>query len=68
MANAKFTYTEIDEVLTKFTSTAKRRTGGHDFACGFLTATLTQLLLELPRHKQAEVLRCLTQEIEGGAP
>jgi|AntAceMinimDraft_1070359.scaffolds.fasta_scaffold24262_1 hypothetical protein len=50
---------EVDEAIRVFTNKTHSHFDNHGFAAGWLGATLSQLLMEVPAHKQNEIMRRL---------
>ena len=53
----KYTKEQINEVLDNFTETSYQHWGSYSYAAGALHSQLTTLLADMPKHKQAEVLK-----------
>lgn len=56
---AKFTSAEITPVVETMIKLSHAKHGNHSFAAGYLGSMLSQVLVDLPKHKQAEILQRL---------
>lgn len=55
----KATYSEISAVAKEFSSVTRAHYDSYAFACGAYESILSAIVADLPKHKQAEVLRNL---------
>jgi hypothetical protein len=55
----KYTREQINTALNEFADTTRAHFGSYSYATGALQSQLTTLLADMPRHKQAEVLRVI---------
>ena len=56
MAKRKFEKQEIKSALTSFVGATYQEFDSHSYATGYLESLLVSILVDMPRHKQAEVL------------
>jgi hypothetical protein len=56
MAKRKFEKHEIKSALTSFVGATYQEHGSHSFAAGYLESLIASILVDMPRHKQVEVL------------
>jgi hypothetical protein len=54
---AKFTYSDIMTTLKQFSEVSYNKYGSHSYAAGALESSLASIVADLPRHKQAELIR-----------
>jgi len=59
MKMTKATYSEISAVAKEFSRVTREKFESHSFACGVYESMISGIVSELPKHKQAEVLRNL---------
>jgi hypothetical protein len=55
----KATYSEISAVAKEFSRVTVSHFESHSYACGAFEAMLSHVVADLPKHKQAEILRNL---------
>lgn len=55
----KATYTEISTVLNEFIEVTHKHYGSMAYGAGVLQSQLAAVTADLPKHKQAEVLRII---------
>ena len=65
---AKFTYAEINATIDAFNAGTHKHSGKYDFACGFLSSTLARVMVDLPKHKQAEILQAMNNVLATQQP
>ena len=56
MAKRKFEKHEIKSVLEWFSAATYQEHGSHSFAAGYFESLIASILVDVPRHKQMEVL------------
>ena len=56
---SKATYSEISAVAKEFSKVTRDEFDSYAFACGAYESMLAGIVADLPKHKQAEVLRHL---------
>lgn len=61
MSRAKYTRESINQTLTLFTRAAEKEYGTHAYACGALTTLLTNAMVDMPLHKQKEIMVVLSE-------
>jgi hypothetical protein len=53
---AKYTRQEINQALKEFSDVTYKKYGSYSYACGAVEGQLVSLMVDLPKHKQAEIL------------
>lgn len=61
MSRTKYNREAIDQTLTLFTRAAEKEYGNHAYACGALTTLLTNAMVDMPLHKQKEIMSVLSE-------
>jgi len=56
MAKRKLEKDEIKSALTSFIGATYQEFNSHSYATGYLESLLASILVDMPRHKQVEVL------------
>lgn len=56
---AKVTYDEIMTELRTTSAATYEKYDSHSYACGMYEAMIASMVLDLPKHKQLEVIRSL---------
>ena len=64
MAKRKFEKHEIKSVLEWFSAATYQEHGSHSFAAGYFESLIASILVDVPRHKQMEVM----MQVAGHAP
>ena len=65
---AKFTHSEIMNTMKQLSEVTYAKYGSHSYAAGVLESTLASIVVDLPRHKQAEFIRhmeAMTKQNQG---
>jgi hypothetical protein len=53
---AKYTRQEINQALKEFSDVTYKKYGSYSYAFGAVEGQLVSLMVDLPKHKQAEIL------------
>ena len=53
---AKYTRQEINQALKEFSDVTYKKYGSYSYACGAVESQLLNVMIDLPKHKQAEIL------------
>jgi hypothetical protein len=61
MSRAKYNREMINQTLTLFTRAAEKEYGTHAYAAGALTTLLTNAMVDMPLHKQKEIMVVLSE-------
>ena len=56
MAKRKFDKRDIQSVLKGFVDATYQEHGSHSFAAGYFESLIASILVDVPRHKQMEVM------------
>ena len=64
MSKAKCTREFIDQQLTLFVRAAEKEHKSNDYACGVLTTLLTNAMVDMPLHKQKEIMSVLNTLVD----
>lgn len=60
---AKYTKEEMLQTVDAFVNTSYEKYESHSYAAGFLSSFLSRIAVDLPKHKQTEMLLVLQQQI-----
>jgi len=61
MSKTKYNREFINQQLTLFTSAARKEFGTDAYAAGALSTLLTNVMLDMPLHKQKEIMSVLSE-------
>jgi hypothetical protein len=61
MSKAKYNREMINQTLTLFTRAARKEYGTDAYAAGALTTLLTNAMVDMPLHKQKEIMVVLSE-------
>ena len=53
----KYSPTQIDATLNQFANMSYNKYGNHSHAAGYMQSMLVKLIADLPKYKQAELLK-----------